>query len=202
MDEKWFCGQHKPPGVSPVPSDYVSTDEADRIERIAESLSEHKAAANLLDRQGPSEASVIWRHNELWLKGRIDRCSGRGISTDDSPPEILDLKKCQVGSANHADCEKAIYNYNMHRQAAMYVWGIEAVRGTRPNFTWIFVEDGPPYDVCLVRVDEETLEIGRSEIKHVLRLWTQAVSGGSYPGFSPIVFRGGLPAYARPASSP
>ena len=187
----WYCGQHKPSdGRSTEPSDYINFDETARIERIAESLQGHGIGA-VLDLPGSSEVSVVWQYSDLWLKGRIDRLI---------PGRVLDLKKCQVGAANHNDCQKAVYNYNMHRQAAMYVWGVEATGGLRSEFWWIFIEDGPPYDIYPMQADFESLSIGLSEVKHILDLWQKAVESGNYPGCSGAVKKGGLPEYARPRS--
>ena len=197
FDDTWYCGQHKPDGSSVV-VDYVSAEEDKRISRMAESLREHEVG-KLLSSKGMSEVSLTWKRGDVWCKGRIDRYV---FASPDNRPIIIDMKKCQVGTANRSDAERSIYNYGWHRQAAMYCWGAEkCFGGARPDFLWVFVEDSPPYDICVLQADNETLQIGFSEIRQVIDQWSKAVAEDVYPGREQAPQSGGLPVFARPHSS-
>ena len=197
-DAEWFCGQHKQAG-SEEPENYVTAEEAGHIEQMAESLKRHEVGKDLL-LSGMSEVSIIWKHKNIWCKGRVDRLVHNQNSS--RSPVIYDLKKCQVGKANQTDAERSILNYGWHRQAAMYRWGLSEILGVSPAFAWIFVEDSPPYDVYVMRCDEETLKLGHSEIQSVLNKWSEAVITDKYPGrYESVHNTGGLPEYARPITS-
>lgn len=189
--EEWFCGTHNKDGKEPA--DYVSQDEFKRIERIAEAVREHNVM-NLFRRPGWSEVSLVWKEDGLTFKARLDR-----YSPDN--PLTIDLKKCQVGAGDRDSCQKSICDYGWYRQAAIYVRGVEALTGTRPDFVWVFIEDNEPYDVNVIPIDEETYEIGKWEVDRVISAYKRCLKDGNFYGYiyDPKVApnRGGLPNWKR-----
>ena len=176
LSGQWYCGtkSHKPSGAA-EPLDYVNPDEVDRIEQIAERLHSH-FAMDLLKAKGFSEVSLAWEYLGLLLKGRIDRLECHNEFA-------IDLKKVQVGKGSKTDCREAIKKWSYHKQAAMYVNGVEAITGKRPNFYWVFVEENRPFDLNILQASEEDLEIGWAEITKVLRGYANCVKAGRFPGY-------------------
>lgn len=176
LDGNWYCGtkSHAPSGAV-EPADYVSPDEVNRIERIADRLHSH-FAMDLLKAKGFSEVSIVWEHLGLTLKGRIDRLS---LDNDFA----LDLKKVQVGKGSKTACREAVKKWSYHTQAAMYVNGVEALTGVRPKFYWVFVEENEPYDLNVLQASEEDLEIGWRAITSVLSGYANCVKAGRFPGY-------------------
>lgn len=193
-DDTWYCGVrgHAPQGAY-QPQDYISESEAAGIEEIAAALHEHPVM-RLFRREGWSEVSCVWESRGLLRKCRIDRYS------KEPTPLVIDLKKCQVGSGSREDCEKAIVNYGYHRQMAGNIEAIEVLEGVTPQGIWVFVEDGPPFDVQIVPADAETIAIGRFENNDIIGRFASAYRKDDCRGYiydSRFIRPGGLPLWYR-----
>ena len=171
---QWFCGTHKPTDSS-VPTDYVSADEADRIEQLATELHSHKAMS-LLKADGWSEVSLVFDINGVRMKGRIDRFS--------QPAKfILDLKKCRVGYGTMEECRKAIGNYGYMRQMALYRKGVETLLGFTPRCVWLFVEEGSPYQPQIVEAADWELDHAWSSVSGIVNAYVAAKERGVFDGY-------------------
>lgn len=180
---EWYCGRHAPADAI-EPTEYISPDEAERIEEMASSLAE----AGLVFAGGKSEVTVVADIQGVRMKARIDY-----LSSD----RIRELKKSAAGAITLDDCEKSIWTYGWHIQAALYQRMVAAVTGAVLPFEWTFIEDGPPYDYQVVSADQETLDLANYQITLCLHDWTKAQSSGVYPGVGRGAIPGGLPAWAR-----
>lgn len=178
LGRNWFCGKHAPPDAV-QPRDFASRDEAWRIERMAEAVQFDFTG-------GETEVVAIADVDGVRCKGRFD------LMTDAA---IYDFKKCMVGDADPETCEKSILSYGWHIQAALYLTLAKQLTGVDRRFTWIFIEDGEPYSVVEMEADDETINIGRSEVTLALRRWRECVESGKYPG--PVSRPGGLPLWYR-----
>ncbi len=180
--DRWLCGKHAEKGSEPV-RDFVSPDGLKCIERIRDALHGH-FLMELLRAPGWAEASLVWKWNDLTLKGRVDRYSEK-TDRKGSRPFIIDLKTCQSGKGSTDDCQYAIEKYGWHRQAAMYCNGIKALTGTMPEFWWIFVEKTEPFDINAIQAVEDDIEIGWDEVQGVLGGFQNCTAMGVFPGYLP-----------------
>ncbi len=171
----WYCGVHKPEG-SIEPVDYVSEDEAMRIEKILAALHDHPAMP-LLKQNGWSEVSIVWEFEGLLLKGRLDRYA------EGPPPVVLDLKKMQVGKGSKLDCQTAIIKNGYLDQAAIYAKGVQHFTGMLPAVIWLFQEDNEPYDTQIILATPEEIELAWADVAERLRTFKRCRDEGVYPGY-------------------
>lgn len=188
----WYCGRHKHDDCI-EPRDYISIEEAERIEAIAAALHEHPVM-ELFRGECWTELSCIWESRGWLRKCRIDRYSR-------SPrPRIIDLKKCLPGKGGREDCEKAILAHAYYRQMAGNIEAIEALEGVTPEGIWVFIEDGPPYDVNIIPADPQTISIGRFENNDIIGRFAAANNAGRLHGYiydRKFIRYGGLPVWYR-----
>jgi hypothetical protein len=170
----WFCGTHKPDAAF-TPDEFVTPAELERIEAMAEALHGHPAMA-LLKAAGWSECSVVFEHNSLMCKGRLDRYSKEARF-------VCDVKKCRVGHGTMEECRKSIENYGYLRQAAIYWKAIEVLEGFRPRFLWLFIEDNEPFDVQLVEPEEWELEHAWQSVAGVLSGFRNCAEADKWDGY-------------------
>lgn len=174
LSDRWYCGTHAP-AEALTPLDYLSAEEADRVETMAKSLHEHKAMS-LLKADGWSEVSLIFDVCGVRMKGRIDRFS-------ESSRFILDLKKCRVGYGTMEHCRKAIADYGYMRQMSIYRKGAEILCGFKPSCVWLFVEEGPPYEPQIVEAEEWELDHAWSAVSGIINGYVLAKERGIFDGY-------------------
>jgi exodeoxyribonuclease VIII len=189
VDNYWLCGKH---GDAPAVADgkeVVTQDELRRTLGVVDSLKTlPEEIRAMLSRPGWNEASIVWEHKGLKLKGRMDRYS------DGKRPCILDVKKMQVGAGVREKCQKTILNYGYHVQAAIYVKGVESLTGKRPEFLWVFVEDNDPFDIQVVPATDEDIDIGWRACELAIRAYQESVPDHwGYIRIVENVHPGGLP---------
>ena len=189
-DGNWYCGTHSGAAEQvEYPAEFISPDELDRIKKIRESLHNH-VVNETLRADGWSEVSIVWRWNDLMLKGRIDRFSAG------DHPFILDMKTGQSGKLSEEECTKSILEYGWHRQAAMYCHGIKELTGAMPEFGWLFVEKTEPFDVNMIFASPDVIAIGWNEVTSILSAYQNCCKEQKWPGYIAIkenIHQGGLP---------
>lgn len=188
----WFCGSHKQPDCD-EPDNYIDEAEAERIEEIADALHEHPVM-ELFRGQCWTELSCVWEVRGWLRKCRIDRFSR------DPKPRIIDLKKCLPGKGTREEMEKAIHAHGYHRQMAGNIEAIEVLEGVTAEGIWVFIEDGPPYDVNIMPADPQTIAIGRFENNEIIGRFAAAHKTGKLPGYiydRKFIRYGGLPLWYR-----
>ncbi len=196
VDGGWYCGVHnKGMEEAPLPdgTEIVTVEEDLRLHQMRDALRSH-LVMKVLTRPGWSELSVVWDRLGVRLKGRIDRFA------DGPVPLIIDVKKTRVGYCGMKEVEQSISGFEWHRQAALYHSAIDSLVGVKPEFLWLFVEDGPPFDLNVVPIDDESLAIGLTEADEVLRRWVHACETNNFPGYIADVAnlpRGGLPEWHK-----
>lgn len=187
-DDRWYCGVHSV-AAPKLTGDILTQDEWNRCQKVGESIKAHWAV-KLIRRKGWSEVSLVWEYAGLPMKGRLDRYA------DGARPVILDVKKCRVGYGTVERCQKAILDYQYHVQAAIYAKGVEALAGHKPEFIWVFVEDGPPFDVQLIPAAPEDLQIGWHIASNAIRRYARSTSENDHSGYIQCeeqIHPGGLP---------
>lgn len=188
--QHWFCGTHNKLVDAGPAGDYVTPDERNRITQIENEL--HKAG-QLKRFRKPGWSEVVIEVNLFGVacKARIDR-----LTADCSA--IIDCKKCQVGKADQDSFSRSVWNYGYHIQAAFYAESVRVSCGEYPLFTWMIIEDKPPFCVNVIDTSNYDLQVGRWEVQRVLDQWKRATETGVYHGVlrENATVAGGLPPHA------
>jgi hypothetical protein len=164
-------------------------DEYASILNIRDAVMAHKAASKLLNEAGESELSLVWEDKQTGvpMKGRLDKL----LTTS----RIIDLKTCE--SANPKDFEKSIFNYGYYLQAAVYTEAFKVNYGIEPlPFTFIAVENKPPYGVAVYELDEQALVLGQQVMRQCINLYKECKEFNDWPSYSQEVQTISVPKWA------
>lgn len=172
----WYCGKHKP-DTAEKPADFISQDEAIRIEEMVKAVYAHPSVA-LMRQHGGCEVSLVWSREGLPCKARLDKL----IVDAKCPDTIIDIKKLQAFAIDEESIRKSIANWYYDQQAHWYVDGVKRVLGVKANFVWVFMEDAPPYDVCPVNFGPRWRQLGEIRAEAAFRSYRHCVETGSWPG--------------------
>lgn len=71
-----------------------------------------------------------------------------------------------------------------HIQAAFYADGFRACTGIDTPFTIVAVQNRPPFDAAVYRLDDAAIEAGRKWYRHLLDVWQRGKLTGFWPGVS------------------
>ena len=176
-DGTWYCGAHSHEAAV-EPTEYISGDEAERIECMVKSVYSH-SVVKMLSAHGGAEVSVVWDWDGFACKARFDKW----ITEASCPDTIVDLKKCQVCKADDDSLQKSIRTYGWDMQAAFYSVGAEKVTGNKPLWAWVFLEDANPFDVRPLWASKPMLELGAIKMRKAFSLYKQCVEWGKWPGY-------------------
>ena len=186
VEGEWYCGKHGPEYEGDI--EILSVDEANRIERLNESVRQHPVI-KLLRQQGGAEVSLCWEQDGVLMKGRLDKLILEAIH-----PTVVDLKKVHVGEGTMTACQNAIGRYEYHVSAAGYRCGVQKLCGVDANFVWVFVEDNEPFDVQPIQADGATLDLGLHQFKKLVADYREMRETLLTPaGYSSDLQLGGLP---------
>lgn len=151
----------------------LTTDQFAKCEAMALAAFSHAGAAELLRRPGLHESTVLFDYPEgpaegTPCRGRIDKI----ILADN--PIILDIKTAQ--SASPKGFQRAVLNYNYHKQAMFYKDGLEECGDPRfagasswPH-VWIVIESSAPHCIACYTMDDPQADRGRE--LHQLGMFT------------------------------
>lgn len=169
---------------------WISVEECEHIRGMVASVKAHPEAAKMLYGRGDNEVAC-WRKcplTGLLIKGRADR-----LTMDDRQRmTLIDIKTCQVESAQEYVFQNEIAKWGYYRQAAFYIDLFEA-----SSFIIVAVEKEPPYAVATYEIDPEDIMLGRTENNRDLQLVKHAEETGEWPAYSPKIKRISLPERIR-----
>lgn len=172
------------------PGRIVLTPETwDQLHAMANAVHSHPAAGSLLTGcPGEAEKSVYWNDATT---GVLCRCRPDWWRDDNV---IVDLKTTE--DASPEGFAKSMANYRYDVQAAYYLDGVQQATGKRPKaFVFIAVEKKPPYGVGVYVLDSDSLELGRAQYQHDLRIYAECVRTGEWPGYGDKIQTISLPAW-------
>jgi len=180
----WYCGTHVKKHPEAVePPEYIQAAELAALGRMYESATDHAAVA-LLRAHGGCEVSLVWNNSGLPCKARLDKLIEKGPRGD---PYILDLKKCAAYAIDQDSVDRSINTYRWDMQAAWYVDGYERLTGRTAKFVWVFLEDGPPFDVRPKLATRKWLRGGRLRMESAWSVYKWCVGTQDWRGVSPDV---------------
>ena len=130
----------------------LTAEEWDLVENIAFSIRSTELPA-LVAQATHKEVSIFETVNGLFSKGRPDVLL---------PSICLDIKSTR--SAKPSDFERACVSYGYHRQGAMYRELARSVGLEVNHYMIAAIEKQAPYAVCLYRLADELLDLGKAEL--------------------------------------
>lgn len=137
---------------------------------------------------GWSEHRIDWTDalTGIQCRGRVDHVNGC----------LSDLKTTR----SLVSCERDAARFGYHAQLAWYSDGIAAAGiKVESNPVLVFVESVPPYDVLVLRFDDDDLAVGRRVYRAALNRLAECRASGVWPGVGGGVSRRiSLPAWAGP----
>ena len=145
----------------------ITADEHATLIEMQTKIFAHEPSMELLNQVKEAEKEVLWsdKITGIELKGKLD---GLGNNF------ILDLKTCQSAQPNQFAVHA--FDYDYHRQAALYVDGCAANSIPANNFYFIAIEKEPPYGISVNRASEAFVENGRKDYQQILenfRYWKE-----------------------------
>lgn len=154
----------------------VITDaEITHIRHMAASL-QTKEAVRLGILNGRIERSIFTKRNGIWLKSRPD-------VIPNASGDFVDLKT--AASVDDDSLSKAIFNHGYHIQAGFTRMVVRDVLGPDAftSFTFAFVEKQPPYDVRIMQLKDNDIDLGERQAMRGLAILAECIERGEWPGF-------------------
>jgi len=166
------------------------------VKAMAEALRGHPIAGALFSIEtGRPEQSLFWQDKEtgIWCRAMLD-----WLRHNDSSRRLVIPDYKTAASASPAKFEKAMYDYDYHRQAAWYMDAVVGVdRTDKAAFVFVVQEKTPPYLVSVFEPDSLAVEAGRYYNRQARLVFAQCQQSGVWPGYSREVELISLPAYAQ-----
>lgn len=164
----------------------LKEDEWEKVFAIGQALAMHSDASLML-KNTAREVSITFATNYVPCKARLDAwhiAEGR----------IVDIKTTDCSSPT--SFAKSLYNYGYYRQAAWYLRGLKAQGADATSFYFIAVENAPPYQVCVYKVEPGIIELANQEINLLLEKYKRCTEENRWPSYTTGIRTIGLPAWA------
>jgi hypothetical protein len=168
----------------------LTADDAALAEQMADAIRANRFAAASLT-NGLPEQTLAWQDSEtgVWLRARPD-------FLPHARRFIPDLKT--AADASPAAFQRAMATYGYHQSAALYMDGIEAVFGERPEaFFFVVVEKQEPFCVALYQIEAEDIERGRMLNRAAINTFARCLRENHWPGYADDVRPLPLPAWEQ-----
>jgi hypothetical protein len=167
--KKWLSDQAKAGKV------VITETDIGHIRNIADALSK-KEAIRLGILNGRIERSLFCKDGDIWLKSRPD------VVPNDSG-DFVDLKT--AASVDDESLSKAIFNHGYHVQAGLLRMIVRNVLGPDAfsSFTFVFVEKAPPYDVRVMQLKDEDIDLGERLARVAIETVKRCLKENRWPGY-------------------
>jgi hypothetical protein len=174
----------------------ILTKNAKRVEEMCNAVAEQ---LKMFDADpvpltgGKPEQTMVWQDSAtgVWCRARIDWLH-------DDLSAIDDLKTT-TRSAHPEAFAKNLYSYGCDVQAAFYLRGIQALKGSpvsgMMDWRWVVVETSPPYGLSVVEPGPAVLELADAKVDAALKLWAECLERNVWPGYPTKVATAELPAW-------
>jgi PDDEXK-like domain of unknown function (DUF3799) len=153
----------------------ITETEIGHIRHMADALA-RKEAIKLGILNGRIERSLFAKDGKVWLKSRPD------VVPNDSG-DFVDLKT--AASVDDDSLSKAIYSHGYHIQAGLLRMIVREVMGEQAfsSFTFVFVEKAPPYDVRVMQLKDEDIDLGEAQARKAIATVKECLKRGVWPGY-------------------
>ena len=140
---------------------------------------------------GSGEVALIWQDDGIWCRALVDWLH-------DDLRTVDDFKTSGMSMAPHLIGLRA-ENAGWHIQAAFIERGLDILDPSgagRRRFRFIAQEqDGRPYDLTSMHMDEHWLTMGRKKVQAAMTLWRAAIKSGRWQGYPLQAVRPEYPTY-------
>lgn len=152
----------------------IHIDDHTKAVKMAAKVRDHPIAGPLFA-EGDAEVSMYHTDPEtgVRLRGRVDWFQLNG--------DIDDYKTSTT--VNTDELTRMFYKLSYFMQAAWYIdLAIAIGASTNPVFRFVVQEKEPPFDVAVIRYDDESIEEGRRRNREAIRLYVECMESGRWPG--------------------
>jgi exodeoxyribonuclease VIII len=164
----------------------LSANDFRDVMNIAGAVNTHPTAADLLS-GGKPEVSVFGELDGVLVKCRFDWLRDDGIA--------VDLKTTQ--NASSSEFARTVGKYSYHRQASFYLDVASSVGVNIHTFRFIAVETSAPYGISVVELDDEAIELGRTQYLKALALYQNCVNFDDWPSYDTSIQTISMPKWAH-----
>lgn len=167
----------------------LSPEVWDQLHAMRDAVHNHPAAHALLTGvPGEAEKSVYWNDPTT---GVLCRCRPDWWRDDDV---LVDLKT--TDDASPEGFAKSMANWRYDVQAPYYMDGVKLSTGRNVKaFVFVAVEKKPPYAVGVYVLDSDSLELGRAQYQHDLRVYAECLANDKWPGYGDKIQTINMPAW-------
>jgi hypothetical protein len=155
--------------------------EGEQVQAMADALRRHPIAGGLFaPGTGRAELSIFWTDRETGV-----RCRVRPDWLKELPGLALavDYKTCR--DANPDAVSRAIRDYSLHQQDALYTDGIWAALDPQDvRFVFVFQSKTAPYLITVRELAQQDRDIGRARNERALRLYADCERTGIWPDWT------------------
>lgn len=167
----------------------LSPEVWDQLHAMRDAVHNHPAAHALLTSvTGEAEKSVYWIDPTT---GVLCRCRPDWWRDD---YVLVDVKT--TDDASPEGFAKSMANWRYDVQAPYYMDGVKLATGRDVKaFVFIAVEKKPPYAVGVYVLDSASLELGRAQYQHDLRVYAECLANDNWPGYGDKIQTINMPAW-------
>lgn len=181
-EAKAFIEDCRARGVTPV-----KEAEAERVEVMAKKLHARLDEMRVTLDPARSEMVAIAQIDGIWCRMMADN-----VPLMAREP-IYDFKTCE--NAEPEACKRSVVNYGYDVQAAHYRETWRAATGEDRAFRFIFQEKSAPFEVCVVELGRDTLDLAARKIARAREMWRMCLTRNEWPGYPAGVHMIDLPAW-------
>lgn len=149
--------------------------QAVQADAMAESVLAEPESRGLFEREGHAEVSIFHELNGVKRRGRFDYMpTGGGF--------VVDLKT--TVDASYYGFRAAVERHGYHIQYGHYIDILERITGERRDMIFVAVEKEPPYEVNVIRFDEneDYARFGETEALQAVDDYRHCMETGEWPG--------------------
>ena len=136
---------------------------------------------------GMIEVTLIWRERGVLCRCRYDILPAARFGVS------YDLKFTGLSAEPAAAGKRIVADYAY--QADLYPRAVKALRGDRPEFAFVAVEDAPPYGVTLHALAPDASAMAREKVDAALALWERCLHADEWPSYPAQVHYHDLPGW-------
>jgi len=153
----------------------LKQDECKEIVRAVQHCRENPNAARLLDAPGDFQFTIRWIDDEtgLPLRCRIDK-----VAIFPEFTVACDVKTCR--SVALRKFRSDVYEYGYHRQAAMYMDGLDEIGESADKWTNIAIGKPDPQECVVYAMKDDAIRLGREENRKYLRELADRLASGDW----------------------
>lgn len=142
--------------------------------------------------EGEPEVSALWLDEET-----VEHCKCRPDWTSPAGDGVILVDGKTTTDASPTGFAKAVWNWRYDLQAAWYSDGYEQATGKKVHgFVFAVVESAWPHCAGAYMLADDVLDAARRECRRLVRLYSQCMSSGHWPGYDKSIQQIQLPAWA------